>query len=66
MSLLHKSAATKLWSQIIKRPSTSNSTSTLLLHENGPCGGMGDAGGRSGTGGVDVAVAAAVVVVVVY
>lgn len=63
MSLLHKSAATKLWSQIIKRPSTS--TSTLLLHENGPCGGMGDAGGRSGTGGVDVAVAAAVVVVVV-
>lgn len=62
MSLLHKSAATKLWSQIIKRPSTSNST--LLLHENGPCGGMGDAGGRSGTGGVDVAVAAAVVVVV--
>lgn len=64
MSLLHKSAATKLWSQIIKRPSTSNST--LLLHENGPCGGMGDAGGRSGTGGVDVAVAAAVVVVVVY
>lgn len=63
MSLLHKSAATKLWSQIIKRPSTSNST--LLLHENGPCGGMGDAGGRSGTGGVDVAVAAAVVVVVV-
>lgn len=37
-------------SQIIKGPSA------LLLHENGPCGGMGDAGGRSRTGRAEVVV----------
>ncbi|KAI9513704.1 hypothetical protein NQZ68_040282 [Dissostichus eleginoides] len=37
-------------SQNIKRPSS------LLQQESGPCGGMGDAGGRSETGGVEVVV----------
>lgn len=37
-------------SQIINGPSA------LLLHANSPRGGMGDAGGRSGTGGVEVVV----------